>query len=323
MSLRSLFSGNFARGNPKSPLLMDSVKKKLENGSQKIVHRLFLLLGVLVRRMSRRSFEGFAELLGDVAYDVFRIRRSLVEANLSGTFPEKGKKEISGIARKVYRRQAINLFEVLRLPLIRDRTDAAGLLDIDGREFLRKTAEAGKGAVVVSAHFGNWELLGFCVGLLVTPMHIVVKKLKNSLVDRDVNAWRTRKGNRVLYKRTALRKGLDVLAKGGVMTVLGDQSDPRGGFRTAFLGRSSSVFLGPSFLALKADVPMFLGMCRRLESGRYIVEVQEIETADLSFCKEDIRELTRRYTRAIERYIYRYPEEWFWLHNRWKRGGKE
>ena len=223
------------------------------------------------------------------------------------------------MAREVYRRQSLNLFEVLRLPLVNNEEDASNLLNVEGSELLEKAIKAGKGGVIVSAHFGNWELLGVCTGLLVTPMHIVVKQLRNPLIDTRINVWRTRQGNRVLYKKSALREGVRILRKGGFVTTLGDQSDPKGGFVTDFLGRSSAVFLGPSFLALKADVPMFLGMCRRLENGRYVVEAQEIKTFDLSFCREDIRELTKRYMRQIEQCIYRYPEEWFWMHDRWKR----
>ena len=280
---------------------------------------LFQLAGGFARALSPGLSEKVAFRTGDLVFDVLRIRREVVERNLAGTFPGKSREEIQKMAREVYRRQSLNLFELLRLPLVDSKEDAASLLDIKGSELLGKAVQEGKGGVIVSAHFGNWELLGVCTGLLVTPMHIVVKHLRNPLINSRINAWRTQKGNRVLYKKSALREGVRILRNGGFVTALGDQSDPKGGFVTDFLGRNSAVFLGPSFLALKAGVPLFLGMCRRLENGRYVVEAQEVKTDDLSFCKEDIRELTRRYTLAIEQYIYRYPEEWFWMHDRWKR----
>ena len=303
----------------RSTIVME-VNKVIKRLNQRIVYLFFMLFGVLVRRMSRRRFERFSCLIGDVAYHVLRVRRALVETNLSLTFPEKPSDEIGSIAQNVYRRQVLNLFEVLRLPLLKNRIDAAKLLDIDGREFLRRTKESGKGGVVISAHFGNWELLGICTGMLVTPMNIVVKKLKNPFIDARINSWRTQNGNSVLYKRHALRSGIEILEQGDVLTILGDQSDPKAGFVTEFLGRRASSFLGPSFLALKTGVPVFVGMCRRREDGRYLVEVEEVMTSDLAFSKKDIEELTRRYTGIIERHIYRYPEEWFWMHDRWKRG---
>ena len=108
------------------------------------------------------------------------------------------------------------------------------------------------------------------------------------------------------------------LRNGGIVVMLGDQSDSSGSFFTEFLGRRTSVFLGPAFLALKTGVPLFVAMCRRTGDGRYKVENEEIEMGDLGTTKADAEELTRRYTKVLERYIYQYPEEWFWLHNRWK-----
>ena len=75
----------------------------------------------------------------------------------------------------------------------------------------------------------------------------------------------------------------------------------------------------PAYLALKAGVPLFVAMCHRSDGGRYRVEIEEIDSTGLGTSKTDAEELARRYTKAIERYIYRYPEEWLWLHNRWKR----
>jgi len=299
---------------------MDSVKKRLESIGQKIVHRLFLFLGFLVRSMSREGFERLAHVLGDAVFFVLKTRRSLVESNLALTFPNKSAAEIAKLARKVYRNQAVNLLEVLRLPLLKNAEDAAALVDLDLDDFFACTKALGKGGILVSAHFGNWELTGVCIGLMETPITVVAKKLKNRLVNREINALRRIHGNGVIYKKRALRDGLALLRKGGILTILGDQSDPRGGFFMDFLGREASVFLGPAFLALRSGVPVFVAICRRQENGRYLVEAEEIPTDDLPFSRENVQELTRRYTRALEKYIYRYPEEWFWLHNRWKRG---
>ncbi|MCX6180090.1 MAG: lysophospholipid acyltransferase family protein, partial [Chlorobiales bacterium] len=220
---------------------------------------------------------------------------------------------------QVYRNQAENMIEVLRLSMIKNPEDAARLLEVDGSTILAKTIHQKKGGVLVSAHFGNWELLAFCSGLLVMPMTIVVKELKNRAIDRQINAWRTMRGNRIVYDWKALREGLRTLHNGELLTVLGDQSDPSGSFFTEFLGRRTTVFLGPAYLALKAGVPLFVAMCHRNGSGNFKVDIEEITLTDLGTTKADAEELARRYTKAIERFIYRYPEEWLWLHNRWKR----
>ena len=287
--------------------------------ADKALHGLIILLGVLVRSISRSKSTAIANLIGDFAYHILKIRRPLVEGNLALTFPEKNNSDIKAIARKVYRNQAENIIEVLRLPMIKTVEDAARLLDVDARELLAKTVEQNKGCVVLSAHFGNWELLALCSGLLIAPMTIVVKRVKNHAIDRQINLWRTMRGNRIIYDWQALREGLRTLRKGGFLSVLGDQSDPTGSFFTEFLGRRTSVFLGPAFFALHAGVPLFVAMCRRTAGGRYTVDIEEIDTISFGKEKADAEELARRYTKVLERYIYQYPEEWFWLHNRWTR----
>jgi Kdo2-lipid IVA lauroyltransferase/acyltransferase len=287
--------------------------------SQKVLYRLIMTLGVLVRNISRKRSTAIAHLLGDFVFNTIKMRRTLVTGNLALTFPEKSSAEITAIAAQVYRNQAENIIEMLRLPMIKTTEDARQLLDVDGDNFLEKTIGQKRGGVLLSAHFGNWELLGICSGLLVAPLTIVVKPLKNSLIDHQINAWRTMHGNRVVQDEQALREGLRTLRNGGIVVMLGDQSDQKGSFFTEFLGRRTSVFLGPAYLALKTGVPLFVAMCRRSEDGRYKVDTEEIELSDLGTTKADAEELARRYTRVLERSIYQYPEEWFWLHNRWKR----
>ncbi len=289
----------------------------------KLFYRILLLVGLIVRRLNRAHVAAIARISGDIVYDRLKIRRELVETNLSLTFPEKSGEEIRRIARQVYRNLAENAIEVLRLSLIGTPEDASRLVEVDVRDFLAKTRDRNKGAVCVSAHFGNWELLAVSLGLLVSPVTVVVKRLKNRDLDSQINRWRSMRGNTVVYKRQALREGLRTLRSGGIMSILADQSDPKGGFFMDFLGRRASVFLGPAFLALKTGVPLFVVMCRRNGSGRYIAEFEEVETSDLGAGKEDAEELARRYTRVLERYIRTYPEEWFWVHNRWKRSSCE
>lgn len=299
-----------------------SIPKKRKKRNPLIDRALYLLLmffGFLLRRVSRRHSVVLAHIVGDFAYNVLKIRRSMVEKNLAITFPGNSKAETDRITRQVYRNMAENVIEVLCLPLIRTAADASRLVSVDAREFLSKTRGSNKGAVCVSAHFGNWELLSVSLGLLVSPFSLVVKRLKNRDIDRQINRWRSMRGNTVVYKRQALREGLRTLNAGGIMSMLGDQSDPNGGFFMDFLGRRASVFLGPAFLALKTGVPLFVMMCRRAGNGKYIVEIEEVDSEGLGNAKADAEELTRRYTRVLERFIYQYPEEWFWLHDRWKR----
>jgi KDO2-lipid IV(A) lauroyltransferase len=278
-------------------------------------------IGIKARKMSRNQTRRFAFLVGDILHRVVRIRRKLVYRNLRLTFPEKSPDEIDRIATGIYRNLAATLLEVLRLPLIRNRDDAAALVDIVECESFTKWKSTGKtGAVLISAHYGNWELMAMAFGLMICPITIIVKRLHNQLIDQQMNEYRTMRGNRIVYPAQSVREGLRLLQNGGTLAILGDQSDPDEANFGEFLGRRATMFHGAAFFALRAKVPMFMPVCSSNSDGRYTITVTEIPTSDLSFSKEDVATLASRYTRAIEAEIRRRPEEWFWLHDRWKRG---
>lgn len=306
--------------NQSNTRLREMGRKWIKSASSALTYQAMQALGALARLMTLNQARALASLIGDFMHRGIGLRRELVYRNIGLTFPEKSPEEIRGIATKVYRGVAITLIDVLRFPLIRNSEDAAELVDMDPEPFWRGTDNGRKGAVMVSAHYGNWELMAMAFGLMVKPMTIIVKELSNTPIDRSMNVLRTLRGNRIVYDDQALREGLRLLGDGGVLAILADQSDPTATNFGEFLGRRATVFHGAAFFALRAKVPLFIGICRRAADGKYKVEMQEIDTSDLTFNKEDIATLASRYTKALEEYIRRWPEEWFWLHNRWKNG---
>ncbi|TLU82080.1 MAG: lysophospholipid acyltransferase family protein [Chlorobium sp.] len=297
---------------------MKLIRIKNDRATEKILVSIMSFFAILIRSVSLKASAAIARFLGDFVFYILQTRRKLVIENLSRAFPDKDSSEINAKARQVYRNQAENIIETVRLPMIKTAEDAARFLELDTKAILSKTIDQKKGGVLVSAHFGNWELLAFCSGLLMHSHTIVVKELTNKAIDRRMNEIRTLRGNQIVYDNRALREGLRTLQQGGILTLLGDQSDPSAGFFTEFMGRRTSVFLGPAFFALKAGVPLFVALCRRVGNGRYVADIEEIDTTGFGTSKTDIEEIARRYTRIIEKAVYQYPEEWFWLHNRWK-----
>ncbi len=131
---------------------MKHIREKNKKYSQKVFFYLIMGLAVLVRSISRKKSTAIALFFGDFCYDTLKIRRKLVMQNLALTFPEKNGTEISLIARQVYRNQAENVIEMLRLPMIKTAEDAAQLMDIDARDLMAKTIDQKKGGVLLSAH---------------------------------------------------------------------------------------------------------------------------------------------------------------------------
>lgn len=292
--------------------------RKTKRLSYPLGYWFFRFLAAVLRMLSRRQIIGLSKISGNFAFEILRVRRKLVFRNLVETFPDKTEEEIRAIARRVYQNQVLNLFELLRIPLVHSREDAQKIVKISACNSFTK-AMNNTGAVVVSGHFGSWEINAFCSGLLLKPMNYIVKSIKNKKLDDYFIYLRTYHGNRIIKTDKALRESLRLLQKKEVVALLADQSQRKVDTYIDFLGRKTSVFLGPGFMALKAGVPLFVEFSRRVEDGSYHMEIVEVETSDLKYCKEDIVELVKRYHLVLENFIMTYPEEWLWLHDRWKR----
>ncbi|MFN3638473.1 MAG: lysophospholipid acyltransferase family protein [Chloroherpetonaceae bacterium] len=284
-----------------------------------LVYGVFMLIGAIVRRLSIERVYRLGEVVGNWLYERVKLRRKLVETNLRLCFPEKSEAERSKIARQVYIEQAQSLFEIMRAPLIRSKADAERMFEVENFHLIEKCYAEGKGAIVVSAHFGNWELKAMCWAFLAKPCAIVYKPFSNKFLDKKMLEWRTLGGNEFISMSDAPKLGLKRLREGKLLALLSDQAAHSDDYFTTFLGRDAAIFLGAAVFALRTKLPVILSMPRRIGVGRHRLELTEIKTDDLTFSADNVKVLAERYTRAIESYIRRYPDQWFWLHNRWKR----
>lgn len=299
------------------------MKRILKTIGDALVYGAFMLIGFVVRRLTIEQVYRLGEVLGAWLYERAKLRRKLVETNLRLCFPEKSESERARIARQVYIEQAQSLFEILRAPLIRSKADAEKIFEVENLRLAERCYAEGKGAIVVSAHFGNWELKAMCWAFLAKPCAIVYKPFSNKFLDKTMLKWRAFGGNEFIPMSDAPKLGLKRLREGKFLALLSDQAAHSDDCFTTFLGRDAAIFLGAAVFALRTKLPVILSMPRRIGVGRHRLELSEIKTDDLSFSPDNVKILAERYTRAIEDYIRRYPEQWFWLHNRWKRAPPE
>ncbi len=294
------------------------MKSPLKRLSHVFEYALFLSFGIIIRKLSIETCYKLAYKLGDFIYDRLKLRRKIVEKNLRLAFPEKSEEALTKIARESYHTQAINLLETLRLPLIDTRKKAEETLDFNPPESFEKNRNNQKGCVVISAHFGNWEIMTHCSSAILGPLSIVTKAQSNALVDRKMSELRQIFGNKIIGMKQAPRECIRDLRAGKIVCMLSDQSGPKDGYYRKFLNQDASIFLGAAVFALRCDVPVFISMCVRTGAGTYKLNVDEIPTSDLKSNQEDIKRLADRYIESIEKTIKQYPEQWFWMHNRWK-----
>ena len=267
--------------------------------------------------------EGWALRLGSgvgwVAGIVLGIRRRVVQAHLLQAFPDKPsvwRRRVAGASFRHFGREFLASFLLGRMSRkeILDRTQFVGFGP------LQEAVDKGLGAVVVTAHFGNWEIAGAALALRGIPLDVVAQRQRNPLFNTELTRVRTELGMRVILRGDALREGLRSLRKGRALALLGDQNLRRGGVFVDFLGKKASTARGAAVLALRVGCPMFFGLNRRLPGypPRYRVEIVPVEFTPSGDKEADAIRLTEIHTRLLEEQVLVSPEQYFWQHRRWK-----
>ncbi|MGH2566739.1 MAG: lysophospholipid acyltransferase family protein [Bacteroidota bacterium] len=284
-----------------------------------IEYFLFQLLGFVVRLVPLRTVQKVGASAGELLYAAVGFRKTITLENLRQAFPEKPLQELDRIARTAFRSVGTSLFEFLWFPrFLPDQIRET--VRIENPDLIKEIHGRGKGIILLTAHFGNWELLALGLHVeLGIPIHIIVKPQSNDLVDKRINRWRTLWGNKVVPMGVAVREILRALQDGGVVGIVADQSAPKESLTVEFFGRQVPTYEGPAVFSLKTGAPMMIGFAIRQPDGTYRSTFEEVPTDDLRMhSAENVAELTRRHVRITERYIRLYPGQWMWMHKRWK-----
>lgn len=291
--------------------------------SDTVAYAAYAAFGALLRLLPLAALRHCARVAGRGVYAIVPIRRRLTLDNLRHAFPEMPERERARIARETYVNLVTTLFELVWTPRLNPELLARQVRvpDADRAAALFQ----GKGILLLSGHFGNWEWAAqACPLLFGQPCSAVVQPLKNPKVDRLVESYRSRFGNRMVPMGAAIRDIVTTLRSGGVVAMLGDQHGPADGIFVPFLGRPASTYEGPAALALRTGSHLVEALAVRQHDGSYLMRWEEIPTADIAEPTEaNILELTRRHVRMLERAIVEYPGQWLWQHKRWKHAPRE
>lgn len=289
--------------------------KKFQNY---IEYALFQTTAVIFRAMPNRMAIHFGAVLGLFIFYFIPIRKKIAIENISSSFPDKSKKEIKGIARKSYIHFSKNLVEFIRMKRMDWGFIKQHVTLING-EILRQAYDQGKGLICISGHFGNWELLGAAFRAYGFPVVGIARKMRNRLVDKIIREIRESKDLGVIDLGMAVRGIFRALRDNKFLAILADQDARKKGIFVDFLGRPSSTATGPAIFALKTGSPIIFTACVRGKKGTFTAYIQSIDFSDLhGVTEENIRILTQRHVRILESFIQRWPEQWFWMHRRWK-----
>ena len=285
----------------------------------RIEYFLFLLFSLTFRLLGLNTSRKLAGFLAFIFYYLIPIRKETVLENLTNAFPEYDEKKIQSIAYNAYKSFLTAFIEILYLPKI-SRHGLKAAVNCPNKELIETKFKEEKGVILLSAHFGNWEYVAASVALqLNIPFSVVVKPQRNPYVSDWMNKVRTRWNNDVVSLGLSIRKIYQTLKEKKIVAMVADQRGPQESIKVEFFGRKVSVHVGPVVLALKTGAPILYGIPVRQKDNSYKIVMHEISKDNLPEDHEEkIIELSQRHTSHLESFIREYPEQWLWMHKRWK-----
>ena len=232
-----------------------------------------------------------------------------------------GVAETEGEALRIARESAMRFgpmaVSMFRFPLL-SHENISDFVTITGIEKLEALKAEGKGCILAATHCGNWELEGAAIALHGFPLLSVAMKQKNEEFDRFITEYRSMPGQVIEYK-TGVRDMLRRLKEGYFVGLLCDQDPGEAGILSPFLGQKTLTATGPAHFACLTGLPVMTALIHKTGAETYEIIVEDpIEATPGVSKKEAIAEITDRINARLEAWIRRYPDEWFWLHNRWK-----
>lgn len=265
-----------------------------------------------------------ADLMAWLAYQIDKRHREVALDNLRHAFPgQYTDAELDGMVRACYRHFCVMLMEILFLPrlinlnnwreclLFRTHGEAVRMLDLLLND---------RPVLMATGHFGNWEVSSYVLGLLGVKFHGIARPIDNPYVDEWLRGFREAQGQKILAKKGDFEQIQSVLSAGGVLGTLADQDAGQRGLFVDFLNRPASTHKALALLAIEHNVPIAVVAAARLDKPlKYLGMVEDVIYPEEYAGRPDaVRAITQRYTTALERMVCQFPEQYFWLHRRWK-----
>jgi KDO2-lipid IV(A) lauroyltransferase len=283
----------------------------------------FYSLRAVVRALGALDWETACRIggrLGGAGYRPFRIRKDVVEKQISAAFPSKSRFEVESIARASFEHLGRTAIETALLPGLGER-GVLNLVDkVEGWEYAERAVEAGRGIVIVAGHHGNWELLAAYIAARGVPMDVIVRGMANPLFDRYINEIRTSLGLTVVHDSEAVRRTPRSLRAGRAVGFVADQGVlGLASTYVNFFGRPAKTPRGAAVFALRFNAPVLFVDAIREANGKYRVIIEPVEVAATGDREADVDAIVTRFTEVLEKWVRLVPEQYFWQHRRWKR----
>lgn len=283
---------------------------------------LFSLLLLVVRPLPQQAVLKIGKRLGSLAFLFSRKRKQSAKINLHIIYADsKSSSEKNRIIKKSFQNLAVSALQCLWVTSdTENRVRALIEGEPSGLDLLRQCLKKNKGIFFLTAHYGNWEIMGLFHGYLgICPLSSIARKLDNPYLEGITNKLRTASGNKIIYRDESPLKIVRELKNNGSVAVMMDQNTARGGVFVDFFGKKAATPRALALLSFRTGTPILPLFCYPTEKGTYRIEYgPEIQLEKSDNREEDILNWTYHYEQFIENVIRKNPEPWMCGHRRWK-----
>jgi len=254
-----------------------------------------------------------------VAYYLLPKHKLIALHNLTRSFPEKSLTENLQIIKDTYASFALTFIEFLQI-LYLNRNNLHRWVSVKGLEHYEKACREGKGVLLFTAHFGNWEMGNAALAILSKPPIFMARTLDSPFLEEITTSVRSRLGIGNIHKKNVMSSILSQLRKGEVLKLLIDQNAAaREGVFVNFFGRPACATTGIALMAIHTGAAVLPVFTTRMPDGRYLTEIgPRVDTVNTGNRDQDVLQNTQNYNTIIENHVRKYPGQWLWLHQRWK-----
>jgi Kdo2-lipid IVA lauroyltransferase/acyltransferase len=279
----------------------------------------------ILRVLPERAQLSVGRFIGRLAFILLRNRKKVALSNIKRAFADFSDKEIKATAKSNFEKLGINTVEFLLMPFVKDE-DISARFSVEGKELLDKTLERGKGAIILTFHFSNWEVAGIISKRLGHNIVALARPLKKQvLLNNFLNRLRESTGLTIIVNENTGRTVMRLLKENKIVAFLGDQREKRSrGVFVELFGTKVSTSKGTAMIAMKTGAPVIPVYAVRKGFLSYTaVFGHPIEMERTGNVAELIAKNTRKINAFLETIIKQYPDEWFWVHRRWGRRDKK
>lgn len=278
----------------------------------KVTYRALGLLHLYLTRLSRHAVSRLGARSGAFFYHHFPIRKNVAMDNLRLAFPQQNADYYEQTIRKVYRHFGQIFLDALRV----DTIDPSRNITVENRQILDEAHRQGKGVILLTGHFGNWEMIPVWFATEGFKLYAVARGQKNRGANRFFIELRRRCGTFPLYASSPASKMLRGLKRDGILALACDQNAKKRGVFVSFFGKPAATPKGAAVMHLKTGAPIITSICSRNSDGTYQLRFDSLP-ADEEY-GDPVTSIMQSFTSFLEAKVRQNPEQYFWFHRRWK-----